>query len=180
MSDFCTQQRILNITNSTNIHLVAGSILSRYIAEGVAVFIPGGFRCLTIDGKEFFHEVTGYELPGSLDAVEIDDPMHKLKYIFCIDRLFARSEKQMEQQLTDVLDYFSRCSVKSIAMNGIYCDCTSQRPERCQLEFIIKYLVTNETYFEDIYLVDLYGGFNKYCRASEFRNYRPEINIINH
>ena len=179
MKNFCTRQRILNITNSTNIHLVAGSILSRDIAEGVAVFIPGGFRHLTIDGKKFFHEVTGYELPGSLDAVEIDDPMHKLKYILCME-LFARSEKQMEQQLTDVLDYFSRCSVKSIAMNGIYCDCASQRPERCQLEFIIKYLVTNETYFEDIYLVDLCGGFNKYCRASEFRNYWPEINIINH
>ena len=35
-------------------------------------------------------------------------------------------------------------------------------------------------HFEDIYLVDLCGGFNKYCRASEFRNYWPEINIINH
>ena len=36
MKDFCTQQRILNITNSTNIYLVEGSVLSDRIAEGVA------------------------------------------------------------------------------------------------------------------------------------------------
>ncbi len=44
----------LRVYERTNIHLVDGSILSRDIAEGVAVFIPGGFRHLTIDGKKIF------------------------------------------------------------------------------------------------------------------------------
>ena len=165
MKDFCTQQRILNITNSTNIYLVEGSVLSDRIAEGVAIFIPPGFVHLQIDGKDFFRKITGREMTGSSDAdVVFPTDMSILKCIICIDLPHISDLMGMYQQLTDVLNHFSYHGTKSIAMNGIDCGRNRwQRPEKYQLDFIKEYILTHDTPFEEIFLVDLHGGFNKYC-----------------
>ena len=71
--------------NNTIISDVTGSILDCTLADGIAVIIPPGMTALKVEGKMFFHKVTGRLPDDAVDGAVASPGNGALKYLQYID-----------------------------------------------------------------------------------------------
>ena len=69
----------------------------------------------------------------------------------------------MQNLIYQILNTFRTKSIKSVAMNGIYCNNLPNKKigsEKYHWQIIQEYLLLYPDVFDEILLVDLKGGFN--------------------
>lgn len=150
----------------TTILAKTGSILDPSLAEGIAVFIPPGLAFINHNARAFFEQMCGKKAEGAFSFVPVSKPEGKLKFLCLVDNTERQiaSVDEMRSQIHKVLDAFARQEVRSVAMNGIRFDDRpdkATRPEQYLRRIVEENLAEYPESFEEIILVDLYGGFEK-------------------
>ena len=151
--------------SNTIIKTIKGSILDNNLAEGIAIIIPPGLNALKVDGKMFYHQMTSSFPVDEFTVKEVNSSRGKLKHILYINT--AESSiidiTSMQNLIYQILNTFRTKSIKSVAMNGIYCNNLPNKKigsEKYHWQIIQEYLLLYPDVFDEILLVDLRGGFN--------------------
>ena len=163
--------------NKTLIQTAKGTIFDTSRSEGIAVFIPIGLVGIRLETEEFVRRFTHYthcdsdarnRIAKELVVYSLPESSRpgSTKHLVIFDNLVKEihTVKDMREQVNETLAIFAGLGAKTVAMNGIRSRTLPDktiRPEQYQRRFVEEYLENHPFTFEQVWLVDKRGGFDK-------------------